>query len=320
MIRTMGMKFSALLLFISTLQVAGSYEASRGTRSPNAEGFDARQMFHVYAERHTERLGQLGRRTGASRPGVVLCQPMFGLGNRIRGIMTCFTLAWATDRLLFIDWHHKYTVWNKGEIKDMPGGQPASLQDLFEAPGFDWSLEALESIFTPDDIAAEASRAGPDTRAVIERRDRNYLCDDLKKAWASEPIVMVKSYVWWNFVLKNEHHARAARDALGVDDAGVLRVFQRWGPLLFRPRQVVKEMIAAIDDAMIPGAYRVGIHVRIGGNWYDKLGRADARPPLLAERAVVCPSPHLSSCFSLRLFLPLTSASTRESRQENPIS
>jgi hypothetical protein len=316
----MGMKFSALLLFISTLQVAGSYEASRGTRFPKAEGFDARQMFHVYAEWHTERLGQLERQTGASRPGVVLCQPMFGLGNRIRGIMTCFTLAWATDRLLFIDWHHKYTVWNKGEIKDMPGGQPASLQDLFEAPGFDWSLEALESIFTPDDIAAEASRAGPDTRAVIERRDRNYLCDDLKKAWASEPIVMVKSYVWWNFVLKNEHHARAAQDALGVDDAGVLRVFQRWGPLLFRPRQVVKEMIAAIDDAMIPGAYRVGIHVRIGGNWYDKLGRADARPPLLAERAVVHPSPHLSSCFSLHLFLPLTSASTRETRQQNPIS
>ena len=97
--------------------------------------------------------------------------------------------------------------------------------------------------------------------------------------------------MWWNFLLKNKHYAKKSRDVLGTDSAGVLRVFEQWGALLFRPQKVVREMIGAVEDAMIPGAYRVGIHVRIGGNWYDQadlFNGMTGRSPLLAERAAGC--------------------------------
>jgi hypothetical protein len=125
----------------------------------------------------------------------------------------------------------------------------------------------------------------------INRRNRQFLCDDLGEAWASDPIVIIRSYVWYNFLLKNKRYANKSRDMFGTDSAGVLGVFQQWGALLFRPQKVVREMMGAIEDAMIPGAYRVGIHVRIGGNWYDQadlFNGMTGRSPLLAERAAGC--------------------------------
>lgn len=52
-------------------------------------------------------------------------------------------------------------------------------------------------------------------------------------------------------------------------------------------------MIDTITEALIPGSYRVGIHVRVGGNWFDQAdveAGMPGRPPAMAERAVSQPS------------------------------
>lgn len=120
----------------------------------------AESFFREYAGRHTAALRQLAEGKNVSRPGVLLCQPMYGLGNRVRSVMSCFCLAFASERLLIVDWDHKYTKLEEHEISDMPGGQPASLDELFDPPGFDWSIRALEGFMTVDEIRAEVLRIG----------------------------------------------------------------------------------------------------------------------------------------------------------------
>jgi len=70
----------------------------------------------------------------------------YGLGNRMRAMMGCLIIALASKRVMFVDWNHEYTFWMEGEHHDMPGGQPASLGQLWQAPGFDWSLDTFHSL------------------------------------------------------------------------------------------------------------------------------------------------------------------------------
>jgi hypothetical protein len=44
--------------------------------------------------------------------------------------------------LLFVDWDHKYTTFLPAEIRDMPGGQPATIDQLFLPPDFEVRLTA----------------------------------------------------------------------------------------------------------------------------------------------------------------------------------
>ena len=64
----------------------------------------------------------------------------------MRAMMGCLMIALASKRVMFVDWNHKYTFWLEGEHHDMPGGQPASLEQLWLNPGFDWSLETFHSL------------------------------------------------------------------------------------------------------------------------------------------------------------------------------
>ena len=151
-----------------------------GCNNNNYDSNKAHEAFHTYAEWHTEVLRQLARsdskQQAARRPGVVLCHPEYGLGNRIRGIMTCFSVAFFTKRLLFIDWYHKYAVYSESlgseGIYDMPGGQPASLEELFETPGFDWGLEALEMLYDPAEITEAGFKfinGAEDEKTIVKR-------------------------------------------------------------------------------------------------------------------------------------------------------
>jgi hypothetical protein len=48
----------------------------------------------------------------------------------MRAMMTCFLVALASKRVMFIDWDHQYTFFAPEEHQDMPGGQPAKLNQV----------------------------------------------------------------------------------------------------------------------------------------------------------------------------------------------
>jgi hypothetical protein len=169
----------------SPLPHSGGCSDAKGCYNNNSS--KAHEAFHAYAEWHIETLRQLARSDGkqqaARRPGVVLCHPEYGLGNRIRGIMTCFSVAFFTKRLLFIDWYHKYAVYSErlGSeiIYDMPGGQPASLEELFETPGFDWGLQALETLYDTAEITEAGFKfinGADDEKTTVKRSLPCQLC------------------------------------------------------------------------------------------------------------------------------------------------
>ena len=178
----------------------------------------------------------------------------------------------------------------------MPGGQPARLHHLFQPPGFHWSISALERLYSEAQVRALLWSV---TDNADNRRDEDLLCGNLTVAWAARPIVGFKSYFWWDLVLHNERYDRLFVQALGHDASGVIRVYAHWGPLLFRPVQLIQAAADAVERLLRigpaamglegglesragtgragggevgeegDGRLVVGVHARMLGNWFD---------------------------------------------------
>jgi len=114
-------------------------------------------------------------------------------------------------------------------------------------------------------------------------RDQVLACEDLQLVW-NEPrhhFASFKTYFWWDILLHNAHYEDTLANVLGRDHMGVIRAWEQLSPLLFRPVPEVNAMVAAVDGIMRPGAYRLGVHVRMGNAWYDQ---ADADCKDLMDR------------------------------------
>ena len=109
-------------------------------------------------------------------------------------------------------------------------------------------------------------------------RDQVLACEDLQLVWGDSRhlIASFKTYFWWDVILHNEHYEETLAGVLGRDHLGVIRAWEQLSPLLFRPVPVVTEMVGALERAMLPGAFRLGVHVRMGNAWYDQAD-ADCR-------------------------------------------
>ena len=244
-----------------------SLEPSRGDehlKAPSAE-----HLFEAYAEFHTRAIA-LTRNTGAPLPPVLICEPMYGLGNRMRAMMGCFTIALASKRLMFVDWNHKYTFWMETEHRDMPGGQPAALEQLWQPPGFDWSLDTFHDLLKLNGKSLNKN----DVFHISEQlnRDEVLACQDLQLAWnlQEQKYATFKTYFWWDLILHNHYYETTLARVLGRDSMGVIRAWEKLAPLLLKPVAEVTEMVEALESLMLPAYFRMGLHVRMGMNWFDQ--------------------------------------------------
>ena len=254
------------------------------------EAQSSEHLYEAYAEFHTRAVART-RRTGQPLPNVLLCQPMYGLGNRMRAMMTCLLIALASKRVMFMDWNHEYTFWVRTENRDMPGGQPAELAQLLRAPGFDWSLDTFHALrgttLRQDEIFHISEQVGA-AGAGTALRDQVLACNDLQAQWGSPAhrVASFKSYFWWDLVLHNPNYESALARVLGRDDMGVIRFWEKLGPMFLRPVEAVAQMVEALEMVMLPSQsqpptpaqrpFRVGLHARIGNNWFDQTD-ADCR-------------------------------------------
>lgn len=209
---------------------------------------------------------------------------MYGLANRMRAMMSCFLTAIASQRLLIVDWDHRYTFFQENEISDMPGGQPASLSDLFRTPLFDWSVDRLETVYAPEEIRGLDHRFYDDPQT----RTDALVCSRLEQAWEQHLIVSFQAYFWSDLVLHNPHYEALFSRALGRDEMGLVGAWSGLGPLLFAPVPQVQEMVEAIGAVLLPETFSLGLHLRMGGNWYDQADKGRSRDSKLPTFLIKC--------------------------------
>mmetsp|Transcript_2436 Transcript_2436/g.3923 ORF Transcript_2436/g.3923 Transcript_2436/m.3923 type:complete len:289 (+) Transcript_2436:292-1158(+) len=98
----------------------------------------------------------------------------------------------------------------------------------------------------------------------------------------------MRLYFWWDLVLHNKNYEEHFANALGRDELGIIKVWQELGNLLFVPVDEITEMVKAIEATLVPNAYKMAIHVRMGGNWYDQADEGRQRNKKLPLHVAQC--------------------------------
>ncbi len=73
---------------------------------------------------------------GPERARILVCQPFFGQGNRLNALLSCLSMAMATDRVLLVDWHGQASDVEDGG--DNVAAADGELSDLVHAPALAW--------------------------------------------------------------------------------------------------------------------------------------------------------------------------------------
>eukprot|EP00960_Hanusia_phi_P058785 763986-Hanusia_phi.AAC.2 len=231
MVRLLG----SLAVVLCLAQVAGGREQEEGTDLLMA-ATSSSHLLELYSQHHRASLEKFLENPEQSR--LLLCQPLYGLANRMRAMMSCFVTALATGRVMLVDWEHQHTKFYENEIMDMPGGQPALLHDLFEPPGFAWDAEEAQGLIS--DVVANGRILH---LADAKERDETLLCRDISSALSEYHVVTLKTYFWWDLVLHNPLYEEKFARLLGRDRIGVINAWKQLGPKLFRPVKDVQNMI-----------------------------------------------------------------------------
>jgi hypothetical protein len=50
----------------------------------------------------------------------------------------------------------------------------------------------------------------------------------------------------------------------------------------------VVEMVAAVESLFLPSTFRVGLHIRMGGNWFDQADQGAVRHQNIPARVAIC--------------------------------
>ena len=99
-----------------------------------------------YAQLHKEILALGWRGKGLLNGGArfLICQPSFGLGNRVNAIMMCMAVAVATRRALLVHWNcflcHDLVAY------------PISLREVFGVPLVDWRTDHLSKYYDEQEV------------------------------------------------------------------------------------------------------------------------------------------------------------------------
>jgi hypothetical protein len=183
-------------------------------------------------------------------------------------IMTCLVTSIASERLLAVDWDASYTDrrGNDEAEANRDAWAAGKLEDLFERPGFDWSSGWLERVVSREEVVRESgatsslggkgSKEGKEEEATLLAE---MLCGDLRASGNSKAVLVLKGHAWWDVALQNPRYRDMFASSLGVDGRGVVRVFERLGPMMLTPVARVREAVEAMGGLAVPGAYMVGL-------------------------------------------------------------
>lgn len=180
-------------------------------------------------------------------------------------MMTCLVTSIASERLLAVDWDASYT--DRGGNDEAEAKRDArvagKLEELFERPGFDWSSGWLERVVSREEVVRESgatsslgSKEGKEGQATLLAE---MLCGDLRASGHSKAVLVLKGHAWLDVALQNPRYRDMFASSLGVDERGVVRVFERLGPMLLTPVTRVREAVEAMGALALPGAYMVGL-------------------------------------------------------------
>ena len=197
-------------------------------------------LFELYSQHHHAAMEEARTNPRAAR--VLVCQPLYGLANRLRAMMSCFVIALATNRIMFVDWEHQHTKFYEKEIRDMPGGQPARLGDLLETPGFAWDAQDARGLISERMSSGKVLHLADDVE-----RDETLLCRNISSALSQYDVVTLKTYFWWELALHNPLYEEKFARIAGRDEIGVINIWKELGPRLFRPVKDVRVMMSGLD-------------------------------------------------------------------------
>lgn len=163
----------------------------------------------------------------------------------------------ASRRLMAVDWQGRYAP-EGVEGDEVRSARGVDFEQLFERPGFDWTVGWVEGVASGREIAwaVEASLQKDEEEAMWS----SMLCRDLVKAWGSRKVAVMRGHAWLGLVVLNARYRDMFEASLGLDKRGVAKVFGSLGPLLFRPVWTIRGHIEAVSLLLAQhGNFRVGL-------------------------------------------------------------
>eukprot|EP00759_Apiculatamorpha_spiralis_P053605 PhF_6_TR626/c1_g1_i1/m.836/K13681/FUT; xyloglucan fucosyltransferase len=187
-------------------------------------------------------------RKGGPEKRIVVVRPMGQLCNRLMSITSAFLFAILTRRVLLIE----------------DSGFYASMNDLFETPGFPWLLR--------EEGGAESSGAyitNPDYGDW--EHTPMLLCEDYEKAYKSPSVTIAMNQYIIPYISKNPHYKASIEAIFGKETED--RLFFTLARFLYRP---VKKLRLQLNDYVhkhFTNHFIVGLQVRSGPDFTSSFMR-----------------------------------------------
>ena len=160
-----------------------------------------------------------------------------GLGDRLRGMVTSFYIALATDRLFLID---------EDEARSLKLGFKPSHQYLEHATSVNLT-----------------QKQSPLMESFI---DASMLNIDFQKRWSGHDVVRLRTnaFIWRDIINQSGAYKGIL---LGLSTFDMFRV--AFFLMCNQPSHQVTESIKNYMSAFNPGSMKIGVHMRLGGSWGD---------------------------------------------------
>lgn len=157
--------------------------------------------------------------------------PEAGLGNRLQALVSTFLFALLTKRVLLVDWSAAREAkkhWNGEEVFSM-----VSLEQLFDAPSFEWQLTAERDRQLLTGLSGgRVGKAGFDGYRGSEAL---FQCDDYNTAFVDADVVEFKADNFFALTMAmNERYRPTLQQWFGER----FEIFQPLARFLLRPEKV----------------------------------------------------------------------------------
>jgi len=201
----------------------------------------------------------------------LICQPTRGLSNQIQAIMSCFTLALATNRCMLLDWegtlrfnrkikHLQDAGTNLAEESQVLQDEIAKqkqerrtgsdvavgLNTLLTLPFFNWSVR---DALTNHPILA--GKHGNWTDSVeIAHLSQSTICQDPSKRLSNVSVIVLTESHWLPGLLQSDYAKFQKWFGIGPSLLGIGPSLFAIGPALFSPSKRLSPIIAEMESAL----------------------------------------------------------------------
>jgi len=203
----------------------------------------AKSVFLRYINFATIEISKSGE---ASPPRVVVVRPMGQLCNRLMSITSAFVFALLTRRALLID----------------DSGFYASMDDLFEKPGFPWLLNI-------NMVEEGTLLTNPDYGDWDHAQ--HLLCSNYEMTYTTPIVTVSMNQYFVPYIMRNSNYGPSLRNLFGDD------VFYPIAHFLYRPIKKLRDMLDIfLRDHDFKNNFVVGLQVRSGPDFTSNFMKAKA--------------------------------------------